>query len=243
MKRNIIIIFLFFSQCLIAQKNEFNAFLIDYSYQFPIGILSEKFGNNSSIGINYLKKEKNNFFYGIKLNYIFGGGIKDSTIFSNISTDQGYVIDGNGTYANIILLQEGFNTNLYAGYAYLLKENNPSGFYFSVGLGFLQHRIIIDTKNQYIPHLNNEYKKGYDQLTNGLSIQFVLDYILIEDKNRFKMFAGIDYTIAYTKNRRPYDFNNMISLDEGLRIDQLLGLHIGLIFPINRKNTEEFHYY
>ncbi len=243
MKRNIIIIFLFFSQCLIAQKNEFNAFLIDYSYQFPTGILSEKFGNNSAIGINYLKKEKNNLFYGIKLNYIFGGKIKDSTIFSNISTGQGYVIDGNGTYANIILLQEGFNPNIYIGYAYLLKKNNPSGLYFSVGLGFLQHRIIIDTKNQYIPQLNNEYKKGYDQLTNGVSIQFVLDYILIEDKNRFKMFAGIDYTMAYTKNRRSYDFNNMVSLNDELRIDQLLGLHIGLIFPINRKNTEEFHYY
>ena len=190
-----------------------------------------------------MKKEKTNLFYGIKLNYIFGGKIKDSTIFSNISTEQGYVIDGNGTYANIILLQEGFNPNIYVGYAYLLKENNPSGFYFSIGLGFLQHRIIIDTKNQYIPQLNNEYKKGYDQLTNGVSTQFVLDYILIAYKNRFKMFAGIDYTMAYTKNRRAYDFNNMVSLNDELRADQLLGLHIGLIFPINRKNTEEFHYY
>ena len=57
------------------------------------------------------------------------------------------------------------------------------------------------------------------------------------------MFAGIDYTMAYTKNRRSYDFNNMVSLNDELRIDQLLGLHIGLIFPVNRKNTEEFHYY
>ena len=57
MKRKIIILFLFFSHSLISQEKETNAFLIDYSYQIPSGTLSEIFGNNSSIGINYLKKK------------------------------------------------------------------------------------------------------------------------------------------------------------------------------------------
>ena len=107
----------------------------------------------------------------------------------------------------------------------------------------MQHRIFIDTKNQYIPQLSNDYKKGYDQLTNGLSTQFIIDYMILEDKNRFKLFAGIDYTLGFTKNRRTYDFNNMNITDQSMRYDKLLGFHIGLIIPINRKNTEEFHYF
>ena len=98
-------------------------------------------------------------------------------IFNDISTENGFVIDGNGTYANIILLQEGFSSNLYAGYAFCFDESNPTGIYLSTGIGFLQHRIRIDTKNQYIPHLNNDYKQGYDQLANGFNTNFSIDYI------------------------------------------------------------------
>lgn len=243
MKRKIIILFLFFSHSLISQEKENNAFLINYSYQIPSGTLSEIFSNNSSIGINYLKKNKSNFFYGLKANYIFGGEIKESTIFNEISTEQGFVIDGNGTYANIILLQEGFSSHLYIGYALKIEEKKPNGFYFSLGLGFLQHRILIDTKNQYIPQLNDNYKKGYDQLTNGLSTQLVIDYMILEEEKRFKLFAGIDYTLAFTKNRRVYDFSDMNYTDKNMRYDLLLGFHVGLIIPINRKNTEEYHYY
>ena len=115
-----------------AQQREFKGFLIDYSYQFPIAKLSEKFGNNSSIGINLINKTKTKIFYGIKGHYFFGGKIKDSTIFDNISTDNGFVIDGNGTFANILLLQEGLNVTTYAGYAIHLNEKKSNrSLYFS----------------------------------------------------------------------------------------------------------------
>jgi len=35
----------------------------------------------------------------------------------------------------------------------------------------------------------------------------------------------------------------MQNTSENLRHDQLMGLKIGLIIPISRKNTEEFHYF
>ena len=226
-----------------AQKKAFNGFLIDYSYQFPIGILSEKFGNNSNIGINLINKTEDNLFYGFKAGYIFGGKIQDSTIFNNISTENGFVIDGNGTYANIILLQEGFSSNLYAGYAFCFDESNPTGIYLSTGIGFLQHRIRIDTKNQYIPHLNNDYKQGYDQLANGFNTIFSIDYIYYKQNNRLKIFTGIDYSLAFTKDRRVYNFTTQSSNEDKIRYDQLLGIHLGIIIPINRKNEEEFHYF
>mgnify|MGYP001563148018 FL=1 len=243
MNKKIIIVILFFSNFLYSQNNDLNAILINYSYQLPIGELSDKFSNNSAIGINFLKKNKENFFYGMKASFIFGGGIQDGTIFNNINTELGYVIDGNGTYANIILLQEGFSSNAYIGYALQKKENSLNGIYLSFGLGILQHRINIETKNQYIPHLSSEYKKGYDQLTNGLSTHYNIDYMIIDDKNKFKIFTGINYTLAFTKNRRTYDFSTTNISENQIRFDQLLGIHFGIIIPINRRNNEEFHYF
>ena len=243
MNKKIIIVILFFSNFLYSQNKNLNAFLINYSYQLPIGELSDKFSNNSAIGINFLKKNKKNFFYGMKAYFIFGGKIQDSSIFNNINTELGYIIDGNGTYANIILLQQGFSSNAYVGYALHNKENSCNGIYLSFGLGFLQHKINIETKNQYIPQLSSEYKKGYDQLTNGLSTHYNIDYMIIDDKNKFKIFTGINYSLAFTKNRRTYDFSTSNVSENQIRLDQLLGIHFGIIIPINRRNNDEFHYF
>lgn len=67
MKRKIIILFLFLSHSIYSQEKGVNAFMIDYSYQIPSGILAQKFSNNSTIGINYFKKNNSSFFYGLKL--------------------------------------------------------------------------------------------------------------------------------------------------------------------------------
>ena len=57
------------------------------------------------------------------------------------------------------------------------------------------------------------------------------------------MYAGINMTIAYTKNKRPYLFNNEEFTSNTGSWDNLLGVNMGIIIPIRRKNEEEFHYY
>ena len=84
MARVFIFFFLIISNSIFGQKKAFNGFLIDYSYQFPLGQLAETFSNNSAIGINLINKKENNFFYGLKAAYIFGGNIKDFVLFITI---------------------------------------------------------------------------------------------------------------------------------------------------------------
>ena len=67
--------------------------------------------------------------------------------------------------------------------------------------------------------------------------------MLIDDKNKFKIFTGINYSLAFTKNRRAYDFSTSSFSENQIRFDQLLGVHFGIIIPINRRNNEEFHYF
>jgi len=241
--RHFIILFSFFSYVTCAQNNKQTAFSFDYNHQFPIASLANMFGDNSSVGVSFIHEKENNFFLGAQANYLFGDDVKDSTIFQNIQTTSGGVLAADGTYANINLLQRGFDGYILGGYAYHPNENNLSGIYFSVGVGFLQYKIFIDTKNQNIPQLNEDMKKGYDQLHNGISTKWDVSYRHYSLKSNFQFYIGTNLTAAYTKSVRPYSFNSNKYNDDSHQWDRLLGIHAGIIIPVQRKNEEEFHYY
>lgn len=226
-----------------AQENKQAAFAFNYNYQIPIGNLANTFGNNSSVGASYFLERSNNLIFGIEGSYIFGTDIKDPNIFHNISTSTGAIIGTNGHYANINLMQRGFDSYLFTGYAFHFAEGDLSGIYISQGIGYLQHQIFIDTKNQNVPQLNEDMKKGYDRFSNGFSTKLSVDYKYYHKKGRFQISSGFNYTMAYTKNQRAYDFANNKYYSSKRTWDQLFGIKIEVIIPINRKNEEEFHYY
>ena len=226
-----------------AQKNKQTAITFGYTHQQPIGDLAERYGDNSYIGFSFFKEKEKNFFYGIEGGYLFSNNVKDISIFDNITTSTGAVIGADGTYSNINLMQRGFDVHAFIGYAYHPKENNLSGVYFSIGGGFLQHQIFIDTKNQNIPQLDEEYKKGYDRLTNGISSKWDVSYKFYSPNGKFQIYTGLNITIAYTKNKRPYLFDKEEYTSNTGNWDNLLGINMGVIIPIKRKNEEEYHYY
>ena len=57
------------------------------------------------------------------------------------------------------------------------------------------------------------------------------------------MSTGINYTMAYTKNQRDYNFKENEYYPNSKSWDKLLGFKIELIIPIHRKNEEKFHYF
>ena len=226
-----------------AQENKQSAFTFNYTYQIPTSDLANTFGDNSAIGASYFSETANNLFYGIEGNYMFGNNVKDSTLFDNISTSTGAIIGDDGHYTNVVLMQRGFDAHLFMGYAFHFKETNLSGIYISQGFGYLQHQIYINTKNQYIPQLDEEMKKGYDRFTNGFSTKLSADYKYYSKKGKFQANAGINYTMAYTKINRSYDFANQQHYPRQMKWDQLIGFKLEIIIPILRKNDEEYHYF
>ena len=59
-------------------------------------------------------------------------------------------------------------------------------------------------------------KKGYDRFSNGFSTKLSADYKYYSKKGKFQASAGINYTMAYTKINRSYDFEiNSIILAKG----------------------------
>lgn len=226
-----------------GQEYKQAAFTFNYNYQIPIGILSASFGNNSAIGASYFFEKKNNLTFGIESNYLFSNNIQDSTMFKNITTSTGAIIDANGQYANINLMQRGFDAYIYVGYAFHFSKNNLSGIYLSQGIGYLEHQIFIDTKNQNIPQLNKDMKKGYDRFSNGISTKSSIDYKYYHHKGRVQMSIGFNYTFSYTKNQRIYDFQNNEYYSNKREWNKLLGFKTEIIIPIQRKNQEDFFYY
>jgi hypothetical protein len=237
-------VFLFiFLNTLNAQENKQSAFSVNYNYQFAFGNISKTFGNNSSVGLCYFFETTKNYLFGIEGNYMFGNTIKDESIFDGISSSDGGIIGGDGQYANINLMEIGFNTYLLAGYCFHNLEKNLSGVYLSQGIGYLQHKIFIDTKNQNIPQLNENMKKGYDRFSNGISAKFSIDYKFYHKKGMFQISSGLNYTIAHTKIQRNYDFANNLVYPNKRKWDNFLGIKFEVIIPIQRKNDEQFHYF
>ena len=76
-----------------------------------------------------------------------------------------------------------------------------------------------------------------------MNSNFVIDYVYFKNNKRLKIYTGLDYSLAFTQNRRAYNLSNMNQTEKKLRLDQLFGIHLGIIIPINRKNEEEFHYF
>ena len=226
-----------------AQENKQSAFAFNYNYQIPMKNLTNIYGNNSAIGVSFFLEKENNIIFGIECSYMFAANIKDSSIFNNISTSTGSIIGGDGYYANVNPMQRGFSSHLFAGYAFHLQESNLTGIYISQGIGYIQHQIFIDTKNQNIPQLSEEMKKGYDRFSDGVSTKLSVDYKFYHKKGRLQISSGLNYTMAYTKNKRAYNFAENEYYSKKRTWDHLLGLQIEVIIPINRKNKEEFHYY
>lgn len=241
----ILIIFYFSFLCFtcFSQKNKQSTFDIGYSHHLPIGNLAERFGDNSAIGFSFMQEKENNLFYGIQADYLFSNNVKDTAIFDNITTSTGAIIGTDGQYANINLTERGIDAHLFIGYALHFHEEDLSGFYFSGGLGFLQHQIFIDTKNQNVPQLNEDYKKGYDRLTNGISSKWEATYRYYDKSGKFQIYAGINMILAYTKIQREYLFDRKEYTPNVRSLDKLAGIKIGVIIPIHRKNEEKFHYY
>ena len=245
MKRVIFILSFFFSLQVFSQEkpNSWTAFLFNYTHQFPFADLKERFGDNSSIGTILIKKTNKNWIFGVDGAYLFGHKIKNNDLFDNIGTENGEIINQDGLFANILTYQRGFSTFLLSGRAFVFDENNKHSIYVTGGIGYMNHKIHIQIQEDIIPQLNDEYKKGYDRLSGGISVKLNLNYIHFSKKNNVKFFSGVELLKGWTKELRPYFFDEKQYSSPDLRNDILFGIKAGIIIPISKKTSSEYHYF
>jgi len=216
---------------------------LSYGYQFPQKDLKNRFYNNSTVGLNFYRKTKKNFIFGVDWYFLFAQKVKEQDMFSNILTGDGFFINENGQNASVRLYQRGHSFNAKFGKIFPFgKLNKNSGILFLLNGGWLQHKIKIEDLGSLTPALSKEYKKGYDRLTGGINVGFFAGYVFMSDNRYFNFFGGIEGYYANTKSLRTWDFQKN-KYDDTKRKDALLGLKVGIILPLYKRATNAFYIY
>lgn len=242
-------LFLLTYQMLSAQLNVKDSCVLapliigSYSVQIPGGDMADRFGVNSNVGGYFLIKNRSNLLYGVGGGFLFGDNVRETSIFSNVTTSNDYIIDSDGQIADVYLHQRGFNIALNFGKVLNVLAPNPnSGLFGTVGLGFLQHKIKIEDVLDNVLQIQGEYIKGYDRLTNGVMVSEMIGYMYLSSHRLVNFFVGFEFSQGFTKSRRSYNFNTM-EYDDKDRLDLLYGFRVGWIIPAYKRTPREFYFY
>ncbi len=218
-------------------------FYATYAYQITGGDVGKRFGNNSAIGGGFQMKTKRNWVFGGEFNYMFGGKVKNQeSILSSIVNSDGFLITSSGEYAEVHFIEAGYNFSLKAGKIFPVFGSNPnSGIFISLQPGFLQHKIKINNPNNTAPQLAGDYKYGYDEMANGFSATEFLGYMYMGNKRIYSFYAGFEFTQAFTKCRRAFNFNTM-TYNSGTNSDFFYSFRVGWLIPLYRRAPVGYYY-
>jgi len=247
-KPGTVLLFILFPLMADAQLNmrdstvSFAIFGASGAYQTPGGDLAKRFGDDMNVGMVFSWKLKSNWMLGIEGLFLFGGKVKEDQLLDNISTSQGAFIAGSGEYANLLYSERGFKTEFKLGKIFPWIGPNPnSGVFFQAGCGLLQHKIKIQSQGFDVPSIRGEYLKGYDRLTNGLSITEFIGYINFGNKRLVNFYAGPEFTQAFTQNRRSFNFDTR-ERDNSKRLDLLFGIRFVWMIPVYKRQPQAYYY-
>ena len=222
-----------------SQRNSINTYNVitlnaTYGVHLPGGDLSNRFGNNFSIGggLDFMGEQKN-WIFGIKGNNLFGNTVKEDVLASLRDSD-GFILGsvgaGQATYAEVFLRERGFYAGGHIGRLFALSNKNKrAGIRVTLGAGLLQHKVRIQDETGTADQLKGELIKGYDQLSNGLAFEQFIGYQQLNRKTGVNFFAGFELTEAFTKNRRSINFATQ-RRDTASRFDVLIGFRVGWSF-------------
>lgn len=215
---------------------------LSYSAQLPGGDLVNRFGYNSNVGLSYSMKTRKQWIFSADYSFIFGNQLKETGILDSIRTSSGGIINNNGRFSDVRLYERGFTAVLSFGRLFPVWSPNPnSGFFVKIGAGMMQHKIRIEDIGNLAPQLADDYKKGYDRLTNGFCISQFVGYVFLSNGKLWNFFIGVESFEAFTQSRRSYDYD-LMRRDTAKRFDILAGARVGWVLPIYKKAAKEFYY-
>jgi hypothetical protein len=213
-----------------------------FGYYLPAGDMANRFGNNQSLQLNVDFKTRYNWILGVNGSYLFGKDVKEN-LFEGISTSKGEIISQDGQIADVRLYERGFTLSGSLGRLITFNKPNPnSGIAVNLGLGFMQHKIRIETIGNNVPQLSKEYKKGYDRLTNGFLLTENIGYLYLSNNRLANIYFGLECMQGFTKNRRSFDYD-LMKKDTHKRVDVLYGFRITWLLPLYKKAPQDFYIY
>lgn len=215
---------------------------LTYKGAFPGGDLAERWGFSNTLGAEINFKLKNNLTFGFESQFIFGNIFKDSSIFDNLYNSDGFITAFTGSPADILFLQRGGNFTAQIGYVINKLGHNPnSGLWLNFGLGFMYHKISIENIYDKVDQFEDDYYKGYDKLSMGVSTKQFVGYLFQADKRFLNFYAGFEFGQGFTKNIRSYNFDTE-GPENDLRLDLTYGIKVGWMVPIYQRQAKKYYF-
>jgi len=215
-----------------------------YGYQFPGGDLAEQFGSNSSIGGGVMLKTKKNWIIGVEGNFMFGQSVRNSdSLLRSISTSEGFLIDANGYYADLVYYERGYNFLFKFGKVIPLLSPNPNcGFTLLAGAGYIQDKIRIHNPGNTAPQLDGDYKKGYDRLNGGIAVTGSIGYMYLSNKRLLNFSGALEFMQAWTNPYRERNFDTGMK-DTRKLSSQFYTIRVTWYIPLYRRAPKEYYMY
>ncbi len=242
--------FILFASNINAQRNASDTIIstpwvsVSYGGNWTGGDLKERYGYLNHIGFFAGYKTKRNWIYGIEGNFIFGNQINLTGLFDNLTDSKGNITDVNGDIAIVQVVSRGMNVNAAIGKIFpVLSPNKNSGIYAKVGIGFLAHKMRIETRDHVVPQIELDYRKGYDRLASGINIHQFLGYAFMANRGAFNFYGGFYAQQGFTKNRRDVFFDQPeIPVSNESRIDMQYGFKIAWLIPVYKRLPKSYYY-
>lgn len=221
-------------------------FIFNFSFGGYIngGDVSQLYGGNMALGMDIWYKTRTNWLIGGGASYLFGNEVKDqATLFSSLLTESGNIIGVDGDYADVKVYQRGFTAMAKVGKVFPFFGPNPnSGAFFQLGVGYIQHKTLIENKSQSVPQILGEYTKGYDRLHGGVVLNEFIGLYYSGNKRTTNFTVGLDFQQGFTSNYREYNYGSR-QYDTDTKIDLFFGLKASWFLPIYDKNAQKYYYY
>lgn len=221
-----------------------NAILFHANYcgQLPAADLASRYGLNSTVSGGFDYKYKL-WLFGAEGNFIFGNKIKEPDILKNLRDEDGYIIDVEGIPSSVTLFQRGWAVRAQVARIIPVgKPNKNSGLKLGIGIGYLEHKILLNANPRLLPQLDKQYRKGYDRLAGGVLFSEFIGYQFFDNRKYINFHLGIEFMQAFTKPLRSYNFNTNAPDPIQRRIDLLFGIKVGWVIPIFSKERREKFY-
>jgi hypothetical protein len=214
-----------------------------YTYTEPSADLAKRFGYFHNIGTGALYKSRNHWLAGYELCYQFGDVVKEPNLFNNLISSTGGIMNSGGYLAQLSVGQRGLYTTARFGRMFPVSSTNRNtGFMAMAGVGYYIHKIYINSRDNDIPPLTIELRKGYDRLSAGVAFSQTLGYIHHSRNRYYNFYAGIEFMQAFTSNLRGYNYDQR-AFDNNTYSDFSYGFRFAWTIPIYLNVNESDEYY
>lgn len=221
-------------------------FQATYAYQFPGKDTKVLYGDNHSIGGSLFYKTKNNWLFSINGNFISGNtvNITRQEMFGDILDNNGEIITGDGIFGSYATFERGAHFQARVGKIFPVLSPNPNcGFFVQGGIGYLYNRIRTEFGSYASPPpaMAGDYLYGYDRMRGGFAWSGEIGYLFLSNSRVFNFSLSLEFTQAYTKSLREWDFN-LMKKDNKSYIDQYIGIRAAIYIPTYKRKPAEYYF-